>query len=127
MKKVSLVTGTSFAEELRSFATQLGLRTGVKLQVIAVENHFFGTSVSVAGLLTGADILTALKGQDLGEGVLLPDVIFRQTDDLLLDNLSLKDLQQQFDLPLLVVNSDPWGILDGLERLDCPDIEILEG
>jgi len=127
MKKVSLVTGTSFAEELRSFATQLGLRTGVKLQVIAVENHFFGTSVSVAGLLTGADILTALKGQDLGEGVLLPDVIFRQADDLLLDNLSLKDLQQQFDLPLLVVNSDPWGILDGLERLDCPDIEILEG
>ena len=59
--------------------------------------------------------------------MLLPDVIFRQTDDLLLDNLSLKDLQQQFDLPLLVVNSDPWGILDGLERLDCPDIEILEG
>lgn len=127
VKKVSLVTGTSFAGELRKFATQLGLRTGVDLQVIEVENHFFGTGVSVAGLLTGGDILAALKKSDLGQGVLLPDVLFRQVDDLLLDDLDLSALQQQFDVPLLVVSSDPWGILDGLERLDCPDIEIFEG
>lgn len=127
VKKVSLVTGISFADELRKFAAQLGLRTGVELQVIDIENHFFGPSVSVAGLLTGGDILAALKKNDLGQGVLLPDVIFRQADGRLLDDLNLNDLQQQFDVPLLVVSSDPWGILDGLERLDCPDIEIFEG
>lgn len=127
VKKISLITGTSFADELRNFAAQLGLRTGVDLQVIAVENHFFGTSISVAGLLTGKDILAALKEKDLGQGVLLPDIIFRQADELLLDDMCLEDLQGQFDIPLLVVSSDPWGVLDGIERLDCPDIEIFEG
>jgi NifB/MoaA-like Fe-S oxidoreductase len=125
--KVSLVTGTSFAPELADFSARLSTRVGVELQVVAVENRFFGSQVSVAGLLTGADILAALEQVDPGAAILLPDVLFNDADNLLLDDLQLEDLQRHFKIPILRTSSDPWGILDGLERLDSNEIEILQG
>jgi putative radical SAM enzyme (TIGR03279 family) len=125
--KVSLVTGTSFASELANFSARLSTRVGVELQVVAVENRFFGSQVSVAGLLTGADILAALEQVDPGVAILLPDVLFNDADNLLLDDLQLEDLQRHFKIPILRTSSDPWGILAGLERLDSNEIEILQG
>ena len=127
LRKVSLITGSSFAMELEGFARRLGVRTGTELQVVSVENRFFGSSVSVAGLLTGRDILAATEGRDLGEAVLVPDVLFKADEELLLDDMSLAELEAGVGVPVLRISSDPWGILDGLERLDCRDIEILEG
>ncbi|WP_020675746.1 DUF512 domain-containing protein [Geopsychrobacter electrodiphilus] len=124
---VSLVTGASFASELKGFATRLGTRVGVNIQVVEVENRFFGSSVTVTGLLTGADILAAFENIDPGDAVLLPDVLFNDGDNLLLDDLRLEDLERQLKIPVLRISSDPWGVLDGLERLDANDIEILQG
>ena len=125
--RVSLVTGHSFAPELEKFATRLTTRTGVELQVVAVDNRFFGRSVTVTGLLTGADIIAAFDAVDPGTALLLPEVLFNDGDNLLLDDMRIEDLEQHFNIPVLRVSSDPWGILDGLERLDCNDIEILQG
>jgi len=125
--KVSLVTGASFAAELTRFTARLGPRVGVELQVVTVENRFFGPSVTVTGLLTGADILAAFENINPGDAVLLPDVLFNDGDNLLLDDLQLEDLEAQLKIPVLRVSSDPWGILDGLERLDANEIEILQG
>ena len=127
LNRVSLVTGTSFVSELEAFSERLGLRTGTDLRVIPVENRFFGTSVSVAGLLTGADLLAALSQQPVGDAIMLPDVLFKAGEDLLLDDISLESLEARLGVPVLRIASDPWGILDGLERLDCREIEILEG
>ncbi len=124
--KVSLVTGCSFAAELNSFATRLAVRTGVELQVVAVENKFFGSSVTVTGLLTGADIISAFEAVDSGTALLLPEVLFNDGDNLLLDDLCIEDLEQHFMVPVLRISSDPWGVLDGLERLNCNEIEILQ-
>jgi putative radical SAM enzyme (TIGR03279 family) len=125
--KVSLVTGQSFAKELEHFAARLSARTGTELQVVPVENRFFGSTVTVTGLLTGADIMAAFDTTDAGVAILLPEVLFKDGDNLLLDNISIEDLEKHFNLPVLRVSSDPWGLLDGLERLDCNDIEILQG
>ncbi len=127
LRKVSLVTGQSFAEELESFATRLGIRTGCEIQVVAVENHFFGPSVTVTGLLTGSDIMAAFAGVDPGEAVIVPEVVFNEGESLLLDDKRMEYLEQHFDVPVIRVSSDPWGILDGLERLDSHEIEIVEG
>lgn len=124
--KVSLVTGYSFAAELNSFASRLAVRTGVELQVVAVENRFFGHSVTVTGLLSGADIMAAFDTVDPGTALLLPEVLFNDGDNLLIDDLCIEDLERYFNIPVLRISSDPWGILDGLERLDCSEIEILQ-
>jgi len=114
---VTLVTGASFAPELTRFANELTVKTGVELHVAPIENRFFGGAVSVAGLVTGRDIAEQLADRVLGDAVLLPDVMFRDGADVLLDDLSLEELVGKLQTPIFKVDSSPWGILDTLEEL----------
>ncbi len=125
LQRVTLVTGYSFAGELQTFVQRLSLRTGVELQVVPIENQFFGTQVTVTGLLSGNDLLQQLQGRDLGAAVLLPDVLLKEGGQLLLDDLTLDDLCERLQVPVLPVESTPWGVLDGLEQLADGPIDII--
>lgn len=114
---VTTVTGTSAAPELARFAAALGAATGVDIRLVAVENRFFGGYVSVTGLLTGADLLAALKGRELGTALLLPAVMLREGEELLLDDLSLADLERELGVPVQAVEDSPWGLYEALEEL----------
>ena len=59
MLRGTLVTGTLFAPVLEPLIENLNARVGSKLIVAGVENNYFGGDVSVAGLLTGGDLLSA--------------------------------------------------------------------
>jgi len=59
---VTVITGAASAAETRSFCAALGSRSGVAIEVVAVQNRFFGGAVSVTGLLTGRDIVEGLGG-----------------------------------------------------------------
>jgi NifB/MoaA-like Fe-S oxidoreductase len=113
---VTLVTGISAAGELQKLCLELGMRCGVPIEVIPVPNRFFGGAVSVAGLLTGRDILTELAGKVVGT-VLLPDVLLREGTDLLLDDMTVAELEGRLSATIEVVPSEPWGLWDALETL----------
>ncbi len=68
---LTLVTGTLFAPLLREVTAHL---PGV--EVVPVVNHFFGETVTVAGLLTGRDVIEQLRDRPLGERVILPAAMF---------------------------------------------------
>lgn len=125
LDKVTLVTGTSFSRELNNFVESLAVRTDVDLVVRPICNEFFGTDVTVTGLLTGADILTQLSQCDLGQGVLLPDVMLKEGEQVLLDDLSVDDLIQKLGVPVVVIETSPWGILEGLELLADGPVNII--
>jgi len=125
LEKVSLVTGVSFARGLHDFVEGLAIRTGVELPVWVVENNFFGRDVTVSGLLTGADLFSQLSGQDLGQGLLLPDVMLKEGEELLLDDMSVEQLSHKLGVPIVVVESSPWGILEGLEELAEGPVSVI--
>ena len=125
LERVTLVTGRSFADELEGFAQRLSLRTGVALQVVPIENHLFGEQVTVTGLLSGTDLLLQLQGQGLGSAVLIPEVMLKEGGQLLLDDLTLDDLCQRLQVPVIPIESSPWGVLEGLERLAEGPIDII--
>ena len=54
---------------------------------LAVPNRLMGESVTVTGLLSGDDILHALKRKRVSR-IYLPSVCLRDAGDLSLDNLS---------------------------------------
>jgi putative radical SAM enzyme (TIGR03279 family) len=122
---VSLVSGALFADELKLFAERLSLRTGVDINVFAVDNNFFGTRVTVTGLLTGADLIAQLKDQDLGGSLLIPDVMIKDDEFLLLDDIEIKQLELELGVSITVVDSSPWGILEGLEQISEGPVEIV--
>ena len=63
---------------------------GLRIRSIAVKNEFFGGHVSVAGLLTAADIIrTVRKSRRRGERVILPGIVLNRFGHTL-DGYSLK-------------------------------------
>jgi putative radical SAM enzyme (TIGR03279 family) len=118
LKKVSIITGTSFFEELTSFCERLATRCGTQIDVIAIENNFFGRTVSVAGLATGQDIVAQLGGRDLGTALLLPEVMLRETEPVMLDDMNLDELSRSLNIQVIAIESSPWGLLDALDMLD---------
>ena len=95
-RKVTLVTGTAafpLIEELAGKAMEK--ITGLDIQVVPVINHLFGETVTVSGLITGGDIITAVEGKELGEELVIPPNCLRKEGDMFLDNMTVDELSEK--------------------------------
>ena len=61
----------------------------------SIENKFFGEKVTVAGLVTGCDLIEQLKDKKLGERLIIPDVMLRDAGDLFLDDVSIEQVERE--------------------------------
>ena len=96
-RKVTIATGTLAAPILREAADQIeAVYPGIKIQVIPVENHFFGERITVAGLLTGQDLKKQLTGRNLGDELLLTENMFRDGEEVFLDDMTAEELSGGF-------------------------------
>lgn len=118
-RRVTVVTGRSAAPTLESLAREGGL--GGRARVFPVDNDFFGRTVTVAGLLTGGDIIAQLRaarerGEDLGEAVLLPQVVVRDGDGRLLDDRTPEEISRALGLPVRLVPVNGESFLEALAQ-----------
>ncbi|MDQ2936357.1 MAG: DUF512 domain-containing protein [Acidobacteriota bacterium] len=95
----TLLTGTLFAPVLTPLIENLNVRFGVRLTVVAVENNYFGGDVSVAGLLTGGDLLAA-RERVSGDFVIIPKSTLKSDEEIMLDGMKLEELARGFRLPV---------------------------
>ncbi len=96
---------------------------GKKVHVYAIQNDFFGEQITVAGLLTGQDIIKQLKDRDLGERLLLPSCMFRSGEEVFLDDLTRTDVQNALQVPVNIVKSGGQDLVYGILGLSKPDEE----
>ena len=73
----------------------------IETRVIAVENRFLGRSVTVAGLLSGEDMIRALREEHVCGLTLLPGEAFN-ADDLTIDGMTLREIASATGLDQLV-------------------------
>jgi putative radical SAM enzyme (TIGR03279 family) len=71
---------------------------GLTIQILPVNNTFFGKSITVSGLLVGSDIYEQLKERQLGHLVLLPPRILN-ANGLMLDDWTPEMLQDKLGVP----------------------------
>jgi len=102
--KASVVTSVSFAAILKTVLKRLRDIKGAAVRQIVVPNGFFGPSVTVAGLLTGQDILRTLKGKQLGSLVMVPSEALKEDEDIFLDGMSLDLLSQRLSTRVVKVD-----------------------
>jgi putative radical SAM enzyme (TIGR03279 family) len=93
--KVILVCGTLIAPVLEVKAVELSEMVGVAIEVVPVENHFFGPTVTVSGLLTGRDVIEVLRSRDLGNVVFLPRAMFDASGELTLDDMNPAEIGER--------------------------------
>ena len=111
----AMATGTASFPLLRSFKALLESRfQNARVDVYAIENDFFGHSITVAGLVTGQDLIAQLKGKDLHGRLLIPSVMLRAEGDVFLDDVSVKDVERALGVRLVVVNNDGAELLDAI-------------
>lgn len=95
----TIMTGTIFAPVLRKQVERMNRRFDTRLQVVAVENEYFGGDVSVAGLLTGGDFVAA-REQVRGEFAIIPRVTLKSDEPVMLDGMRFEEVQKRFAVPL---------------------------
>ena len=85
----------------RSYLTSCVDRLGMDLKVVPVESRFWGSGIGVAGLLTGSDFISALRGKVHGDFVVLPSESMIGDDYLFLDDLTLKDVERELGVEVI--------------------------
>ncbi len=116
-RNLSVVTGVSAYPLLRNIvdtATQKWHNLNCK--VYKVENDFFGHDITVAGLVTGGDIIKQLKGKDLGDELLIPDVMLRHENDRFLDDVTVDELAEALSVKVTVTGSDGYSLIENLAK-----------
>ncbi|SHE37735.1 putative radical SAM enzyme, TIGR03279 family [Caldanaerobius fijiensis DSM 17918] len=101
-KKVSIATGISAYKFIKSLANQIMDNFEIEIAVYAIKNNFFGPSVTVAGLLTGSDLISQLKDKDLGQRLIIPDVMLKEGEDIFLDDKTLDDVKDALGVEVVV-------------------------
>ena len=100
-RRVTMATGQSAAGFLRSVIGEEDM-----VQIVPIKNKFFGESITVAGLVTGGDLIEQLKGMDLCEELLIPSCMLRSEGDLFLDNVPIEAVEQELHVKTTVVAVD---------------------
>lgn len=111
---ISLATGISAANFMLKWARAIEDKSGIKIDVYPIKNDFFGHSVTVAGLITGVDIVKNLKGKDLGDALLLPDVMLRRGEDVFLDDMLLIELKDKLGVEIISVPVDGNALVEAI-------------
>lgn len=110
----TIATGVSARPFLQNLVDQAAAKLGVRGQVVAIVNDFFGHTIDVAGLITGGDLIAQLKGRDLGERLLIPVNMLRHGGDVFLDDVRVPDVEAALGVPVTVVEQDGFDLLDAI-------------
>jgi putative radical SAM enzyme (TIGR03279 family) len=99
MGRLSVATGVLAAPLLHELAARVPAQT----DVYAVPNDFFGPEVTVAGLVTGRDVIKALHGRDLGDRLLIPESMLRAGEPVFLDDVTTAQVRDALGVPVQAV------------------------
>lgn len=104
--EVTLVTGElakEFMEDIKSRV--LKKLPNYKINVRAIKNDFFGRTITVAGLVTGIDIIKQVDKMDY-KNLMIPDCMLRANTDYFLDDTTLGELENKLNRKVFVTKVD---------------------
>jgi putative radical SAM enzyme (TIGR03279 family) len=117
---VAVATGLLAAPVLAEAVAGLSERFKLTVRVEGIRNDFFGSSISVAGLLTGQDIMRQLEqrmGRERFSFLLLPACMLKRDEQLFLDDLTLEKLAEALSVRVIVVPETAEGLIAGLQMI----------
>ena len=86
----------------------------ISCKVYKIRNDFFGETITVAGLITGQDLIAQLKDQDLGDVLFLTSNMIKKDSDLFLDDYTISDVEQALNIKIKIIESDGFSLFDAI-------------
>lgn len=114
-----VATGVSAAPFIRKLIDELKEKCDNidSAEVYAVKNNFFGETIDVAGLVTGRDLIEALRGKKLAKRLLIPSVMLRHGENVFLDDISVDDVERELGVMVVPVENDGGQLLAAMLAL----------
>lgn len=105
--KVTIACGEGVFPYMKRIMSMINEKfPNITINTRAIKNNFFGGGVNVSGLVTGGDLIDQLRGDDLGERLIIPSSMLRFENDLFLDDVSTDDVERELGVTLVPVNNN---------------------
>ncbi|MEE0007375.1 MAG: DUF512 domain-containing protein [Ruminococcus bromii] len=105
--KVTIACGEGVFPYMKRIMSMINEKfPNITINTRAIKNNFFGGGVNVSGLVTGGDLIDQLRGDDIGDRLIIPSSMLRFENDLFLDDVSTDDVERELGVTLVPVNNN---------------------
>lgn len=105
--KVTIACGEGVFPYMKRIMSMINEKfPNITINTRAIKNNFFGGGVNVSGLVTGGDLINQLRGDDIGDRLIIPSSMLRFENDLFLDDVSTDDVERELGVTLVPVNNN---------------------
>ena len=113
--RLAIACGRSAADFIRQMLSDYPV-TGANISVHAIENTWFGPTVTVSGLITGFDLTRQMASVPC-DAIMITEVMLRQGDGVFLDDMTLPEASRRLGRPIVPVGRRGEDLLDTILRL----------
>ncbi|HBB29319.1 MAG TPA: radical SAM protein, partial [Clostridiales bacterium] len=110
-KRFTIVTGAAAYDIMCELSNKISKKTGIEINVVKIINECFGKNITVAGLVTGKDIINQLKGKGY-KNLIIPKVMVEFEDNIFLDDIKIEDLERELDTKVYVCEVNGKKLVD---------------
>lgn len=110
VNEVTLVTGAAAYDLIIDLSEKIMKKISVKINVVKINNNFFGERITVCGLTTGKDIIEQLKGKNY-KNIILPSNMIND-NNVMLDDLTIEDLKKELNTEVRICDVDGEALLN---------------
>ena len=112
-RHISIATGVDAYSLICEIANKCEQKyDGLKCDVYAIKNNFFGERITVAGLVTATDIYDQLKNENLGDTLLIPSSMLRAEGDMFLDSVTVQELSQNLNVNIKPIDCNGFYLVN---------------
>lgn len=115
-KRYIMATGTLASFFIKEMSNRIMEKfEGLELEVVPIKNEFFGETITVAGLVTGIDLVTQLKQYKDYDGIIIPRSMLKRDELVFLDNITLEGASESLGMKITPCNVDGVDLINFLK------------
>lgn len=112
-RHISIATGEISYDFIKTLSERIENKCGgVKIDVYAIMNNFFGGGVNVSGLVCGCDIIEQLKGKITTDELMIPHSMLRDDDNIFLDDTMVEDVEKELSVKITPIINDGYEFIE---------------
>ncbi|MEG1965412.1 MAG: DUF512 domain-containing protein [Oscillospiraceae bacterium] len=114
-RNISIATGVAAYPFIKKYAEKaMSIFPNLKVKVYEIVNDYFGNNITVAGLVTGTDLINKLSEKDLGEELIIPSVMLKYHENMFLDSITIEEVSTKIKTKIKVIEPDGFELLGAM-------------
>lgn len=101
-KSITIITAELMYPIIENLVKKLQINQNIRINILAIENRYFGETITVTGLLSGSDVIKNINANVCGDLILLPKNMFNE-DGFTIDDKTISDLKSETGKKFLIL------------------------